>query len=590
VLKIRGISWYLAGEGSRVQPHGERADESDCALGGCISDEAATTIRPSQALERLDGVVVRVTTWAAAAFLVILLIGSASTGDTSLLWRAANPAVTAAVGLWMLIRRRPRAIVQLLSAGSVVILYTGLIDTSSRPGALLGVVSMGIVGALLVRTHGVRYLVAIGVVIAIVSMWWHEGGGTLAERAPDASIPTLLFAFTGSLLVWLKRALVQESAAYHDVANALSTSEERFRLGFEMAAAGVAFISTADHAFVRVNHATCVLLGYEEQELVGRTFESLIHPDDRLDALERIGRLIDGETDYERAAIRYVRRDGAIAHALTSSAIVADTHGGPRHIIAHAVDITDQIVAERRMLDLLASKDQLIASVSHELRTPLTGVVGYAELLREQVSDRVDSEALAMLDHIVGQGNDLTNIVEDLLVAARADIDALHVLTEVVDLGHEVAEVLTILSRHAPIDHVQVSGPSPTAIADPARVRQIVRNLVTNASRYGGDVVSVEFDTLHPWSRIRVSDNGPGVPVAQREQIFDAYHRAHDEPGLTASVGLGLTVARTLARLMGGDLVYRYEDEVSIFELRLPAAVPAHSDSRQAAAPQLETH
>jgi signal transduction histidine kinase len=67
-----------------------------------------------------------------------------------------------------------------------------------------------------------------------------------------------------------------------------------------------------------------------------------------------------------------------------------------------------------------------------------------------------------------------------------------------------------------------------------------------------------------------VRDNGRGIPLDERERIFDPYERAHDAPGLTASMGLGLTISRGLARLMGGDLTYRYEGGESIFELLLP--------------------
>jgi signal transduction histidine kinase len=71
---------------------------------------------------------------------------------------------------------------------------------------------------------------------------------------------------------------------------------------------------------------------------------------------------------------------------------------------------------------------------------------------------------------------------------------------------------------------------------------------------------------------VRVRDDGPGVPAGLRERIFDPYESAHDPAGQPGSVGLGLTVSRKLARLMGGDLTYCYEEATSVFELRLPAA------------------
>jgi signal transduction histidine kinase len=93
--------------------------------------------------------------------------------------------------------------------------------------------------------------------------------------------------------------------------------------------------------------------------------------------------------------------------------------------------------------------------------------------------------------------------------------------------------------------------------------------LISNAVRYGGDDIRIcIFDSPSP--RAEVRDNGEGIPLEERERVFDAYQRAHDAPGLTASMGLGLTISRSLAKLMGGDLTYRYEEHESVFELHLP--------------------
>ena len=109
-------------------------------------------------------------------------------------------------------------------------------------------------------------------------------------------------------------------------------------------------------------------------------------------------------------------------------------------------------------------------------------------------------------------------------------------------------------------------------IADRLRVRQIVRNLLTNAHRYGGD--DVRF-TASPIARpgacsIQVRDNGPGVPEELAASLFEPYQRAHSLGIATEAVGLGLTVSRTLAESMGGALEYRREDGWSVFELTLP--------------------
>jgi len=119
---------------------------------------------------------------------------------------------------------------------------------------------------------------------------------------------------------------------------------------------------------------------------------------------------------------------------------------------------------------------------------------------------------------------------------------------------------------------IELDDQSARALGDPARVRQILRNLISNAHRYGGDKVKITATSTKSSAHVTVVDNGPGVPEAQRERIYEPYQRAHESEGITASIGLGLTVSLQLARLMGGDLTYRFDEGQSIFELVLPSA------------------
>ncbi len=109
-----------------------------------------------------------------------------------------------------------------------------------------------------------------------------------------------------------------------------------------------------------------------------------------------------------------------------------------------------------------------------------------------------------------------------------------------------------------------------SAWADAGRLRQIIRNLVTNALRYGGPNVSIEAHNGGGVAVVNVTDDGSGIPPADRQRIFDPYFRAHNMPSQPASVGLGLTVSRQLAELMSGELTYEYRDGVSKFSVQLP--------------------
>jgi signal transduction histidine kinase len=108
------------------------------------------------------------------------------------------------------------------------------------------------------------------------------------------------------------------------------------------------------------------------------------------------------------------------------------------------------------------------------------------------------------------------------------------------------------------------------ALADPMRTRQIARNLISNAVRYGGSEVRVTVSTEGNAVLLTVSDNGPGVPEDEKESIFQAFSRASGFEGRPGSIGLGLTVSRYLADAMQGSLTYRRLDGISRFRLALP--------------------
>lgn len=245
-------------------------------------------------------------------------------------------------------------------------------------------------------------------------------------------------------------------------------------------------------------------------------------------------------------------------------------------IVIMDLDVSDLRMAQHDLETLLSdkqrlveSKDQLIASVSHEIRTPLSSIVGFAHLLNES-SDLSPAERKEMIELVVQQSGDLTNIVDDLLVAAKADMGQLEVSSVPVDLRAQAAQAVEGLdagSRQA----VNLHTTTARCVGDPARVRQIVRNLVSNALKYGGPSISVETIAGPDFGRLMVRYDGPGIPEEQKEAIFDAYHRGEAPSGLAPSLGLGLHISRFLAQRMCGDVTYRYEGG-SIFELALPLA------------------
>jgi signal transduction histidine kinase len=228
-----------------------------------------------------------------------------------------------------------------------------------------------------------------------------------------------------------------------------------------------------------------------------------------------------------------------------------------------------QLEAEQQ---LGRAKDDFIASISHELRTPLTSIYGFSEYLVN--TDLLDTEETVELVALIHEDSvELSRMIEDLLTAARVESDALKFSYDYVDLRAETLAATGAMTRSGTT--VQIMG-DILCWADANRVRQIVRNLVSNAIKHGGPTVDVYLEGDGDRAVLTVSDNGEVMDPDVEQRMFDRFVHDGVETLLTGSVGLGLSIARSLARTMGGDIRFVRAGGWTNFEVSLPrkAGVP----------------
>jgi PAS domain S-box-containing protein len=295
---------------------------------------------------------------------------------------------------------------------------------------------------------------------------------------------------------------------------------------------------------------------------------------------EALGRSVFEMYRESPSVIRSMRRALA-GEAFTSTAEVTGLileiryspiweNGRVTGVIGVAYDVTQRERVTDQLRQLVRSKDEFVATVSHELRTPLTAVVGFAHELRDGLDELDAEEVRSFVDLIGEQAVEVGDLVEDLLVASRIDLNEVAVARDAIVLWDQVDAVMAARRIGKRIDTMRYL-PDAKVFADPIRVRQIFRNLVTNADRYGGPNLTVRVDRLGDEFALSLIDDGAGIPEGDRSQVFEPYYRAHEAVSGAGAMGLGLTVSRQLARLMGGDLTYDYRQGHSIFTLTLPA-------------------
>lgn len=267
-------------------------------------------------------------------------------------------------------------------------------------------------------------------------------------------------------------------------------------------------------------------------------------------------------SDTQRASVRRLERlDVASAIVLVPLALIAIgvvIWGGQR--VLHFARVAEHERAE--VVRSTEARAALLRGVTHDVKNPLGAASGYAHLLAEGVAGDLTERQVEIVHRIQRLVDTSVRTVSDMLELARTDSPTMHLDRVDVDLGAIATEVIDDhqgLVRERGLTLAAEVSPLPV-LTDPTRVRQVVTNLVSNAIKYtppGGTItVKTVRDRLDSGMRVgvEVRDTGPGIPPALRERIFDEFVRV--DSAASGGNGLGLSISRRLARMLGGDVVY----------------------------------
>jgi PAS domain S-box-containing protein len=348
-------------------------------------------------------------------------------------------------------------------------------------------------------------------------------------------------------------------------------AEQRFRRAFACSATGMALAIPGGN-FLEANRTFQKLVGYSSDDLSTMTWEDLTFPEDRDWSRILVETVLAGQSDSIDIEKRYLRHDGSMMWGRVSAALTRDSDGNPREAIVQLNDVTAAHELRQRLDADMRTKDAFLASASHELRTPLAAVLGFANLLGSSDMALSNEEREFATEAIAREAGKMAVLIENMLVASRAELGTLYLASVEVDLRAQVAQVVETLDadeRQA----VEIRGSSSVrAIGDPLRTRLIVQNLIVNALQHGQPPIIIDIgEPGVEQVTLAVSDSGPGIPEVVRMSAFDRFSSSLPLGTQPAQLGLGLWVSKRLAVLMGGDLSYRYAGDSSVFELTLPA-------------------
>ncbi len=312
---------------------------------------------------------------------------------------------------------------------------------------------------------------------------------------------------------------------------------------------------------------SCKILGVTPEQAIGMSTIDFVIPEDKEFAIQITQQLFTGaEPDRSiRREFRVRTHDGGVIWLEGNPTVMRDDTGQPIAIISTFRDVTER----REREDALAAarieaeaateaKTDFLSNMSHEIRTPLNGILGFTKLVCET---DLNEEQADYLNNIRSAGTMLREIVDDILDFSKVEAGRIEIDTVPFSLNEAVEDVVSLvkaarLNSRAVISHKVHADEPIFMMGDETRLRQVLTNIIGNAAKFteAGSIdvnASIEGEQIV----ITVKDTGPGIPKDKLDRVFEGFRQA--DSTITRKYGgsgLGLSISRSLARLMGGDL------------------------------------
>ncbi len=370
-----------------------------------------------------------------------------------------------------------------------------------------------------------------------------------------------------------------------DITDRIKTEEMLHLLtnALHSAANGVT-ITERNGKIIWANEAIKKLTGYKEEEIIGKTnsiFKSGLMPDE---FYQKMWQTIESGNVWKGELINK-RKDGTLYEEEMTITPIYDSNKNISHFISIKQDISERKKNEREIREAKIKAEELnklkstfLANVSHELRTPLVGILGFAELLRDNITDKELSE---MASRIYVSGKRLLETLNSILDLSRIEANRMELKLDNINVCRVVRENLLQFEAFAKTKNLylksEIAEEEINCFIDEKILHQILNNLLNNAIKYtqeGGVTVKVEKETSKNRSNvvIKVQDTGIGIPQDGLSKIFEEFRQVSE--GLDRKfdgTGLGLTLTKKFVEVLGGTISVESEvNKGSTFSITFP--------------------
>ena len=392
-----------------------------------------------------------------------------------------------------------------------------------------------------------------------------------------------------------------ESIERARVARELRTNEERYRI-LSTTVSAVVWNTDPEGKIPGECTSWGKFTGQSLDEYEGWGWLSAIHPEDRPHTIDKWKACVQDGNNYA-VEYRLKRYDGEYRQMVARGVPVVGSDGAIREWIGNCNDITERRQAENEREILLANeratrletervsrmKDEFLATLSHELRTPLNAILGWAQVLRRG-KKRSETDIAQGLDAIERNARVQTQLIEDLLDMSRIISGKLRLQIQQVTMSEVITTALAAVGPSAEAKKIVIDATHITSnnfvLGDPARLQQVISNLLTNAIKFtpAAGKVDISVEETDSYVEVAVHDTGIGITDVFLPYVFERFRQADASSSRRFSgLGLGLSLVKQITEMHGGKVMVESPGEHlgSTFTVRLPVSVAPITESRK---------